>query len=239
MTQGILLALAAALSYGFLGISFETAGKRRYDVWTFIFYKQITGLAIGLVFTLALGTPLYSTRLIWLGLIGAASYVATLAAYLVASRERDIAANWTILNLSVILPIGVSILWFGDAFTPTKAIGVLFTLLSIALIGGGGGDLAHLWRDSAWMRCILVAFLLNGVLAMLFRFVPEGGGALFTVYFYGISFLMAAPYKWKAAQPIDKGLLGLSALGAATHWVGIMCTMAALRRWNPSPIKPA
>jgi hypothetical protein len=78
------------------------------------------------------------------------------------------------------------------------------------------------------MRYISIAFLLNGVLAMLFRFVPEGGGAMFTVYFYGISFLMAVPSKWKAEQPVDGGMLGLSALGAVTHWVGIMCTMAAL-----------
>src|SRR5690242_21917096 len=101
MIDGILLALAAALVYGFLGISFEVAGKRRYVVWDVILYKQAAGFVIGLG-VWALGTvPLWNPRLVGLGLIGAASYIAGLAAYLTASRERDIAANWTIVNLSV------------------------------------------------------------------------------------------------------------------------------------------
>ena len=231
MIDGILLALAAALVYGFLGISFEVAGKRRYVVWDVILYKQAVGFAIGLG-VWALGTvPLWNPRLVGLGLIGAASYIAGLAAYLTASRERDIAANWTIVNLSVVIPILVSVVWFRDVFTATKAVGVVCTLLSIVAIGGGlagaGGQGA-----SRWLRAIAVAFFFNCWLVILFRFVPAGSEALFTVYFHGLSIPMLVAYKllrdpeWRASR----GLVGVSLAAAVTHWGGIMLTMLALVR---------
>jgi drug/metabolite transporter (DMT)-like permease len=232
MTQGILLALLAATIYGFLGISFEVAAKRHYPVWDVIVYKQLTGFVIGLVCAIGMGLPLFEPRLMGLGLLGAVAYVITLAAYLTASRERDIAANWTIVNLSVVVPILISIFWFKDAFTVMKALGIVFTLASIVLIGGGNPKKAgvHSLGDSRWFRFILIAFLLNGVLVILFRFVPEGLAALFTVYFYGISFLLVLPYKIVKRTRLlpERNLYLVSALGAVTHWSGIMLTMAAL-----------
>ncbi len=82
MVRGILLALAAATIYGFLGISFEIAAKRHYPVWDVILYKQLTGFLIGLGLTMTLGLSLYRPCLIGLGLIGAVAYVITLAAIL-------------------------------------------------------------------------------------------------------------------------------------------------------------
>jgi drug/metabolite transporter (DMT)-like permease len=230
MVRGILLALAAATIYGFLGISFEIAAKRRYPVWDVILYKQLTGFVIGLGFTAALGLSLYNRYLMGLGLLGAIAYVITVAAYLTASRERDIAANWTIVNLSVALPILVSIVWFKDAFTLMKAIGVLLTLGSIALIGGHSPTSSGTGTQSRWLKFISIAFLLNGVLVILFRFVPEGYAALFTVYFYGISFLLVLPYKlYQDSRLVPPGgLFAVSAAAAPTHWSGIMLTMAAL-----------
>src|ERR1044072_4513986 len=111
MTNGILLALAAAGVYGLLGISLEIAGKRAYPVWQFNLYKMLAGFLLGLAATLALGLPLFVPKLFWIGLVGALTFPLTTAAYLKASREQNIATNWTILNLSVILPILFSVWW--------------------------------------------------------------------------------------------------------------------------------
>lgn len=228
MIQGILLALLAALVYGFLGISFEVAGKRRYNVWDVILYKQAFGLVIGLGVWVFGNVPFYDARLIWLGLIGALSYIAGLAAYLTASRERDIAANWTIVNLSVVLPILVSVVWFGDAFTLVKGMGVLFTLLSVIAIGGGFQGVEA--GGSRWLRAIAVAFFFNSWLVILFRFVPAGSEALFTVYFHSLSIPFLAAYKlWKEPKwHVPGALASVSLLAAVTHWGGIMLTMLAL-----------
>jgi drug/metabolite transporter (DMT)-like permease len=233
MIVGILLAFSAAVVYGFLGVSFEIAGKRQYKVWDVILVKQFAGFCIGFACTALLRIPFLEWRLLKLGLIGAIAYVVTLAAYLVASREKTLATNWTIVNLSVVVPILLSVVWFGDAFTPMKALGAVFTIVSIVLIGTASKQASNQKKTSSrWLACITLAFLLNGVLVILFRFVPPGEGTVFTMYFYGISFLLVAPYKlwvdrtWHPAR----GLIAISVAGAAAHWSGIMLTIAALAR---------
>ena len=228
MVEGMLLALAAAVVYGFLGICFEVAGKRHYNIWSVILVKQTAGLLLGLAVWAFGSAPLASLRLGWLGFIGAFSYIATLAAYLKASRQRDIAANWTIVNLSVLIPILVSVFWFQDAFTARKAIGIACTLASIVAIGGGfEGSSAG---GAGWLRAIAIAFFFNSWLVVLFRFVPAGSEVLFTVYFHGLSIPMALLYKLARDRQwqISQGLLGVSAASAVTHWGGVVLTMLAL-----------
>jgi len=228
MTSGVMLALAAALVFGFLGISFEVAGKRKYNVWDVILLKQAAGLLIGLAVAAFTGGLAFTPRLAVLGLIAAASYIVCLAAYLTASRERDIAANWTVVNLSVVVPVLVSVFWFHDPLTPAKAAGAVLTALSIGAIGGGfqgaGGSL--------WAVAIALAFFFNAWMPVLFRFVPPGSEVLFTVYFHGLSLPILLLYKalreprWR----YSRDLAGVSLAAAVTHWGGIVLTMLALVR---------
>jgi drug/metabolite transporter (DMT)-like permease len=230
MTTGILCALVAALVFGFLGVTFEVAGKRQYNVWDVLLCKQFVGFLIGLAVAVFAGGVSYSPKLVVLGLIAAASYIAALAAYLTASRERDIAANWTVMNLSVVLPILVSVVWFHDAFTLAKAVGVVLTLSSIVAIGGGFQGAAGPGGMSRWARAIAIAFFFNAWLPILSRFVPAGSEALFTVWFHGLSLPMLVLYKVlrEPRWEFGRGLAGISVLAAITHWGGIMLTMLAL-----------
>jgi drug/metabolite transporter (DMT)-like permease len=230
MITGVLLALLAALVYGFLGVAFEAAAKRNYATWEFVFWKQIWGTLVIFGALLAMGRLHYEPKILLLSVIGAVSYVLTCVCYLTASRERDIAANWTIVNLSVLVPLGVSILWFGDKVTVMKIGGALLTLAAIVMVGGKS-NLAGMGRASRWQVFILGAFLLNGVLSALFRWVPEDEALLFVGCFYGVSSLLALPFKLgqkAAVARADRGLLGWSLVGAASHCSGMLLTMAAL-----------
>ena len=220
----------AAGTYGLLGISLEVAGKRRYPIWTFNLYKMLTGFLLGLATTLLLRLPLYVPQLFWLGLVGALTFPLTTAAYLRAARERDIAANWTILNLSVVLPILFSVWWFGDHFSWTKGIGAIFTIAAIVLIGGGFQGLSLDALKRGWFFYIGIAFLLNGWLVVMFRFVPPTLGPLFTLYFYGMSVLLVFPIKWATEDGWvpTRATLRIAAVSALTHWTGIILTILAL-----------
>jgi drug/metabolite transporter (DMT)-like permease len=230
MTNGILLAFAAAVIYGLLGISLEIAGKRSYPIWLFNLFKMLTGFLLGLAATLILKLPLFVPKLFWLGLVGALTFPVTTAAYLKASRERNIATNWTILNLSVVLPILFSVWWFGDAFSWTKGVGIVFTILAILLIGGGFHDITLRSLKGGWLGWISIAFLLNGWLVVMFRFVPSNLGPLFTLYFYGLSVLLVLPIQLatRTSWRPTKGLVGMAAISALTHWCGIILTILAL-----------
>ena len=230
MLHGILLALSAALVYGFLGLSYDVAAKRQYQTWDVILYMQFTGLIIGIAVRAFLGLPVYSLRLVVMGLIGAGTFVAGVACYLQASRERDVAANWTIVNLSVVLPILVSVWWFKDSFTLAKGLGVVLTLASIVLMGGGAPKKTPVGQASRWFLYISLAFFLNAWLVVLLRFVPPGQGPLFTAYLYGWGFLIVLAYKLVGNRRwVREGrLIGISAAAAVTHWSGLMLTIAAL-----------
>ena len=230
MTHGILLALAAALVYGFLGLSYDIAAKRHYQIWDVILYMQLTGFMIGLAVAMFLGLPFYNLRLLGMGFVGAVTFVGGVACYLQASRERDIAANWTIVNLSVVLPILVSVWWFKDTFSFSKGLGVIFTLASIVMIGGGFQRTAAAGHASRWFMYIGLAFFLNAWLVVLLRFVPPGRGPVFTAYLYGIGFLLVLVYKLAGDRRwLREGdLIGISAAAAVTHWSGLMLTIAAL-----------
>lgn len=232
MTSGVILALLAALVFGFLGISFEVAGKRKYSVWDVILLKQFAGFFIGLAVLVFTGGLVLSPRLALLGLIAAGSYIVCLAAYLVASRERDIAANWTVMNLSVVVPVLVSVFWFHDVLTPFKTAGVALTLLSIVAIGGGFQGVGGQTGVSRWALAIALAFFFNAWMPVLFRFVPAGSEVLFTVYFHGLSIPILVLYKALRAPSwrFDRGLTGVSLAAAVTHWGGIMLTLLALVR---------
>lgn len=90
--------MLTATVHGCLGVAFELAAKTQYPNWDFALYKQLFGTILGLLFVFWLKLPLYENRILAIALAGAVCYVATPWAYLTASRERDIAANWTILN---------------------------------------------------------------------------------------------------------------------------------------------
>lgn len=230
MAEGILLSLLAATAYGLLGVSYELAAKRGYKIWDVVSYMQLTGLVIGAVISAMLGLPFFNPRLLAIGSLGAATFVGSIGCYLKASQERDIGANWTIVNLSVILPILFSILWFHDTFTAAKAAAVVFTILSILIIGGGFKGAAGGKYPLRWAKYIALAFFLNAWLPTLLRFIPEHYSALFTTYLYAIGLVLVQGYKLLADRrwSTDAGLIRVSISAAATHWSGIMLTMGAL-----------
>lgn len=230
MTEGILFALSTAVIYGFLGVCYEFAAKRQYRIWHMGMMMQLTGFIIGLVVSAVTGRLVFDARLLLFGALGGISFVASLSAYLAASRERDIAANWTIVNLSVMLPILISVVWFKDTFTASKGFGVVVTLASIILIGGSFPKAGEGHPSRRWFIFITLAFLNNAIIPVLLRFVPGEQAALFTTYLYATGFVafllvnLATQPSWN----IPRGLMGAAVGAATTHWSGTMLTMLAL-----------
>jgi drug/metabolite transporter (DMT)-like permease len=96
---------------------------------------------------------------------------------------------------------------------------------------GGKSNLSGMARASRWQTFIFGAFLLNGVLSTLFRWVPEEQSFLFVAYFYGVSSLLALPFKLGQKPSVaraGRGLFAWSLVGAVSHCSGMLLTMAAL-----------
>lgn len=230
MMRGILLSISATVVYGLLAVSYEAAGKKHYEIWDVVLLMQLTGFLIGLVISGLLHLLFFNFRLFALGIVGAATFVASLGSYLMASRQRDIAANWTIVNLSVVLPILFSVLWFHDTFSVGKAIAVVLMVVSVLIISRGLKGAVGRDASVAWFEYIGLAFFFNAWVPILLRFVSKQQSALFTTYLYGVGFLVVLMYKLLIHRRVslNRGLIGLSVAAAGTHWSGIMLTIAAL-----------
>jgi drug/metabolite transporter (DMT)-like permease len=230
MTIGIVLALSAAVIYGFLGVCYEFAAKRKYNSWHVGTIMQLTGFIIGLVVTVVTGRLVWDARLLLFGALGGISFVAGLYWYLEASHESDIAANWTICNLSVVLNILFSVVWFKDPFTASKGLGAVLTLASIITIGWGFPKTGAGRPSRRWFILITLSFLSNAIIPGQLRFVPGEQAALFTTYLYGTGFLMflLADLATQRSWDVAPGLVGAAVGAATTHWSGIMLTMLAL-----------
>jgi len=228
MLKGLLIAALATLASGCLGVIYEITGKKRYNIFEFMIYIQGFGLLFGLALTLALRVPLIDRRLFLLAGISSVTYLATLAAYLMAARVRDIGANWSILHLSTVVPVVFSIAYFHDRFTAIKGIGLALVAVAVVVIGGGSRKRLADKLTLSWAMYITIAFLMNGWAAVIFRFVPKESAALFTLYFYGLTFLAVLVRKifvrgWPASGLILAGLGG-----AAAQWTGVVMTILAL-----------
>lgn len=228
MTEGMVFALTAAVLYGVLGVTYEFAAKRGYPVAVFIVWVQLWGAAIGLLLVLIGRMSFFNLRILEVSLLGLSCYLVGLWAYLLASRERTIAVNWTALNLSVAIPILGSVLWFHDAFTLSKVLGILLTLGAIVLVGELG--VKGSGYTQRWLGYILIAVTLNGVSVMLFRFVPRGFASLYICYFFGLSSFVLLAYRLATKRPIffKTELYAVSALSAVSQCVGIVLTILAL-----------
>jgi uncharacterized membrane protein len=235
MVKGLLIAAVATIASGFLGVIYEITGKKRYNIFEFMIYIQGFGLLFGLALTVALHLPLLDRRLFFLACVGSVTYLITLGAYLMATRERDIGANWSILHLSVAVPVVFSIVYFHDRFTTMKGIGLALVVVAVVVIGGGSKKRSAEKLSLSWAMYITVAFLMNGWAAVIFRFVPKKSAPLFTLYFYGLTFFAVLSRKLFVRGWPTPGLMLAGLGGAAAQWTGVVMTIIALGRRGKSP----
>ncbi len=230
MVSGLLIALAAAVANGFLAVVYEIGGKKKYNVFEFVLYMQGIGFTFGLALSLKRGLPLFNPAMISLGLITSVLYIVAVSSYLMATRERNIGASWTVLNLSLALPVAVSLIYFRDKLDLAKGLGFLGVVAAMTVIGSGseaeGATRGGL--NSRWAWWIMLAFATNGCTLTIFRFVPATSAPLFTLYFFGLSSLIVLFRKLFIRSAPPPGLLWLCLAGAASMWTGISLTILAL-----------
>lgn len=227
MITGILIALVAAVANGLLAVIYEVCARRKYNIFEFILYAQFFGFLFGLALSIARGLSLADVNLLWLGLLASFTYLVAIYSYLMAARESDVGANWTILNLSLAIPVALSIIYFHDHLTINKGFGFVGVIASIIIIGGAASGRTASF-SSKWVKWITLAFVANGCTLIIFRFVPKNEASLFTLYFYGLSFLLVLTRKLVVRGAPPKGLPLLSLASAAAQWTGVLLIIIAL-----------
>ncbi len=151
-----------------------------------------------------------------------------------------------IMNASFLVPVVFTLLFLGERFTPSVALGIPFVIIALYLISAHGSRLRPgrgvlqyaptAWRAAdahhrRWLVFILSAFLVNGIHLIAQAMACRGGGDylasyLFYLYLAGALFFLPGIMR---RHSFALRLLAFGALGGVTSLGGIMFTQKALQ----------
>ena len=187
MSVGYLLLLAALLGFSTLGIFHKVADHPEC---------RAKNIAVLLLFWAGVLTTTYTfffapkglhfpREVLLIGALGGVFSSLALFAFQAGLKFGKISTSWLVINLSMSVPILLSIFSFGEKLNATKAVGITLVIAAIIL----------LWRDkkidlaksltektnlpgaqkSKWLLLMVLAFMANGVSASTSKLLGEAG----------------------------------------------------------------
>ena len=250
--------LLYALLSGFSGALFAQAykfrtrleyGPRPVIAWFAVWFSGFSALLVGL-----LGSWRYSLSLLTLGVVFGISFVSAIYLYMRVSEKARLNISWTIVQTSVVLPFGLSIIIFDERPDPISWVGIVLIGLAICIFA------AAKWRErnqadvGDWQT--LVMLIASSILTGLNLSVPkilhhvDPGGTIFSLLPYaGMSMLATAlmlNFVVPARRPTDMGrsagrtggLAVLSGYMAVTTSAATICVYYALESLAGSIVYP-
>jgi drug/metabolite transporter (DMT)-like permease len=202
MTFGYLLLVGALMAFAVLGIFHKVADHPEcrpgmIALALFFWGAIFTGLDTCLREPGGLHFP---PKVLAIG--GAAGLFATLAlfAFQTGLKFGKISTSWLVLNLSMSLPILVSIVFFGEKLNWIKMAGVAMVLLAILMLWfdkktdmtlHGGNNPAVRGHHTKWLFLMILAFVFNGLAGLTQKVLVEAGQKDFTWQFYTTLYVVA------------------------------------------------
>ena len=112
------------------------------------------------------------SEIVILALVGGVSVAVSRLLLLTAMRLGPAGLSWTVLNLSICLPVLFSIAW-GERPTAWQISGLLLVPVCIVLMGHRNDPGQAQPTTRGWLLCILTSFLLQGIVGTTFTLVKE------------------------------------------------------------------
>ncbi len=164
-TVYLISALASGLLFAILGLSYKRAASMgcRTSAFLAVF---LTAAAVLSAVALPWDRTVWSSGTLWvLGLFLGCNAVACIRLLMAANRSGPAAVSWLFINLSLVVPIALSIMWLNERLLAADWLVVLtFTLMAITLVGSlkRTGEVKHgeTWRFWCYIAAV---FVLNGL----------------------------------------------------------------------------
>ena len=214
------LILAAAVVIGTLSVvvykSAMAANARRLPMLS---VERMTGVTFFCLYSLVASDGYtYGLQVAVLALVAGLTVAVSRLLLLTAMRLGPAGLCWTILNLSISLPVLFSIVW-GERPTAWQISGLLLVPVCIALMGRSKGSEQAQPIMRGWLLCILMSFLLDGILGTTFKLVKEldlaASRYMFMLLFHFVSLVIlagaatarsAVPRRLEVRRGIQSGL---------------------------------
>lgn len=193
MTLGYLFLIVSLVGYGLLGIFHKVADHpdcrpRIIAAILFFWGAVLTTLWTASVEPKGLRFP---SEVLWIGTIGGTFSGLAIFVFQTGLKFGKISTSWLVINLSMSVPVLLSIFLFHEKVNGIKFAGIVLVLLAILL----------LWRDkkqdldesdraasvkSKWLPLMILAFFANGLAAASQKVLVERGFGDFTWQFYTV-----------------------------------------------------
>ncbi|MDO8587603.1 MAG: hypothetical protein Q7T82_11245 [Armatimonadota bacterium] len=133
--MAIFYLLISALAFTVLGVSYKLSDRLKCDDRQVNLCMFITGAIIILVWAWRTGCLVPHKPAMAAGTAMGAMILAAVWAFRKAVAKGGIAASWTILQLSMIVPVSASILFWHETLSPRVGLGLALVAAAIVLLG--------------------------------------------------------------------------------------------------------
>jgi len=209
----MLFVIAAALSITCLNLIMRYSTTKTETLWGVILGNYLTAASIMALLVLSNGGGNVSAFTIGLGAITGLTYSAGMYLNLKLMGKRGAAITSSMIQLAVLIPIGVSVFFYGETISSTQLIGIILAVSFLPLLAAKPMEKLELDREVIPM--ILVAITVVGFSQLSSKILVQSGLEAQNNYFFLAVFssaaLLVSPLAWRNRSGIKRrdGLFGL------------------------------
>lgn len=192
------LVVATLFSAGF-GLIVRWAQRRNDNLWAVGALNYVTAFFFH-SFRAGIGGSVAPSRpTAVIGVLGGIAYVSAFFLYFAFMARRGVSIATAVIRLGVVLPIMVSVVFWGERLEATQSAGVFLALAALPLLTVPHGHAESLQRSGLWLRAaegIQLAFLAlaNGLCMLAVRGFEQSGvrgeASLFLAFLFGTAALV-------------------------------------------------
>ena len=209
----MLFVIAAALSITCLNLIMRYSTTKTETLCGVILGNYLTAASIMALLVLSNGGGNVSAFTIGLGAMTGLTYSAGMYLNLKLMGKRGAAITSSMIQLAVLIPIGVSVFFYGETISSTQLIGIILAVSSLPLLAAKPMEKLELDREVIPM--ILVAITVVGFSQLSSKILVQSGLEAQNNYFFLAVFssaaLLVSPLAWRNRSGIKRrdGLFGL------------------------------
>ena len=195
MTLGYILLFTSLISFGLLGIFHKVADHPQCRPKMIALILLFWGGTLTTIYTACFNQKglQFPLEVLLIGSLGGTIAAAALFFFQTGLKFGKISTSWLIINLSMSVPISLSIFFFGEKISFSKGLGVLLVFAAVVMMWwdkkkdlekSDANVSTNAASKSKWLLLMMLSFLGNGLAAATQKLLQEAGAGEYVWQFY-------------------------------------------------------
>ncbi|MCK5006767.1 MAG: EamA family transporter [Spirochaetales bacterium] len=192
---GFVLTFLTGSAGALYSLNYKLKERKAYPTDPVMFFFSVAFILVTTAFRLAFREPIYSREALLLGVPFGISMHLSLRLYFRVAQRAKLNISWMIIQFSLLVPFGLSILVYRETLESMAILGVALIFVSIlffALGKGSSGPAAAIPDTRTWLLLILSS-LFSGIgmsVPRVYIALSPGGGAFTLAFYQGLTLLV-------------------------------------------------